>query len=262
MRRIACALVVLLVGGLAADAAAAGFDAAKLAAVKKAASDFQALAKGSATSGKPPRETDPKAKALLAAVFDTSVLDTPQPLPASEVGNLSEWLLHVVQVGGVYILAGTGQADFSQLSKLDQAAQQKLQRQIIQNTIAFAPEMGWYFDGQLGVTRTLIWSVSADMAAHPDNAKSAQAQRGIAQMRAGLVNTLTGVLTTLPTNGLSDEWRRARLPAMAALAPKAAAFLLPDQRRSVHDTALQVAGQMGDPEVKKGLTAFAQAVGG
>jgi hypothetical protein len=262
MRRIALTLLVIALGLCGVSAFAAGIDAGKLAAVKKAASDFLALAKGSETSGQPPRGADPKAKALLDTVFDTSVLKTAQPLPSTTMGEVSDWLLQVVKVGSIYILAGTGYSDFSQLGSIDAAAQQKLQQQITKNTVAFAPEIGRYFDAQLAVTEALVWSVSADMAARPNEFKSAHAKKGVGQMRAGLANTLTGVVTTFPTEGLSDQWRRDRLPAMAAIAPKAAALLLPAQRKSVHDVALQVAAEMSDASVKSGLTAFAKAFAG
>jgi hypothetical protein len=255
-------LVVALAGFGGGTASAAGVDAAKVAAVKKAASDFTALAKGSETSGQPPRESDPKVKALLDVVFDTSVLNTSQPLPASELGNVNEWMLQVLTVGTVYYFAGTGYTDFSKVAGLDQAAQEKLQQQINKNVAAFAPEMGRYLDAQLQVMEGLIWCVSTDLAAHPDNYKSTQSQHGLGQVRSGLTTTLVGVLTTLPIDGLSDEWRRARLPALSAIEPKAAAFLLPDQRASLHDVAAQVAGQMTDPAVKSGLTDFAQKIGG
>jgi hypothetical protein len=231
-------------------------------AIKQAAGDFLALAKGSETSGQPPRQTDPKVKGLLDTVFDTTVLETEQPLPRADMNNTNEWMMQVLSVGVVYILAGTGYADFSKLDNLDQAAQQTLQQQVAKNTVAFAPEMGRYLDAQVAVFGALVWSVSADMAAVPDNFKSAQSQDGVSKMRSGLVNTLTGVLTTLPTDGLNEDWRQQRIPALAAVAPKAAAFLLPDQRKAVHDVALQVAGQMTDASVKNGLTAFAQAISG
>jgi hypothetical protein len=77
-----------------------------------------------------------------------------------------------------------------------------------------------------------------------------------------VVQTLTGVLTTFLTDGLSDGWRRERLGALTAISPKVVAFLLPDQRKTVHDTAVQVAAQMTDTTVKNGLNAFAQTVGG
>src|SRR5580704_2745649 len=144
-------LVVALAGFGGGTASAAGVDAAKVAAVKKAASDFTALAKGSETSGQPPRESDPKVKALLDVVFDTSVLNTSQPLPASELGNVNEWMLQVLTVGTVYYFAGTGYTDFSKVAGLDQAAQEKLQQQINKNVAAFAPEMGRYLDAQLQV---------------------------------------------------------------------------------------------------------------
>ena len=50
--------------------------------------------------------------------------------------------------------------------------------------------------------------------------------------------------------------------ALTAVAPKVVAFLLPDQRKTVSDTAVQVAAQMTDAAVKNGLNDFVRTVGG
>ncbi|MBV9862035.1 MAG: hypothetical protein JO267_07790 [Alphaproteobacteria bacterium] len=220
------------------------------------------MAAGSETSGQPPRQSDPKVAALLNIVFDTSALNLNTPLPFSDLNNVNDWLLQVLNAGSVYILAGTGYTDFSKIVSLGGPAQEALQQKVAANTVAFAPEMGRYVDSQLNVMQALIMIVTADMAADPQKLTGAMQQKGVADMRQGLVTTLVGAITMLPTDGLSDDWRRERLPALAAVAPKAAAFLLPDQRKTVHDISLQVAQTMSDAAVKDGLTAFAQAVGG
>jgi hypothetical protein len=232
----------------------------RLTAIENAASEFQTLAQGAAQSGQPPRQSDPKVKPLLDAVFDTSILNTAAPLPHSDIQNVNEWSLRVLNIGAVYILAGTGYTDFSKLSNVGAAEQPKLREKIDGNTVAFAPEMGRYLDAQLDVMRALIWGVTADMSANPDNFKSEKSFNAVGQLRAGLVKMLVGFVTTLPIDGLSDQWRRDRIPVLTAIAPKAAAFLLPDQRKSVHDISIQVAQEISDPAVKNGLIAFASAL--
>jgi hypothetical protein len=234
----------------------------KLAAIKTAASEFQALAQGSEKSGQPPRQTDPKAKPLLDTVLDTSILDNAEALPPSDIANVNEWMLQVLNVGEVYIFAGTGYADFSKIANLDSAQQQKLQTQVTANTATYAPEIGRYYDTQLAVMRALVWAVDAEMSADPNKYSSTKSQNGISQLRAGLVKTLVGVVTTFPTDGLTDSWRRDRLTALMAMAPKAAAFLLPDQRKTVHDITVEVARGMTDTAVQSGLNAFADVVAG
>lgn len=74
-----------------------------------------------------------------------------------------------------------------------------------------------------------------------------------------MAQTLNGVLATMVFAGLSDDWRRARLPALASVAPKAARLVLPDQCRSVRATSHEAAGMISDPAVQSGLKAFADA---
>jgi hypothetical protein len=235
-------------------------DDKKLTAIKNSASEFLKLAEGAAQSGRPPRQSDPKVKPLLDAVFDTSILNTGRPLPFSDIQHVNEWSLQVLTVGAVYFLAVTGYTDLSKLAGVEAAEQQKVIKKINENTAAFAPEMGRYIDAQLAITRALIWGVTTEISANPDNFKSQKSQNGLANIRAGVVKTLVGCVTTLPIEGLGDDWRRDRIPALTAIAPNAATFLLPDQRKSVHDASLEVAERITDPAVKSALTAFASAV--
>jgi hypothetical protein len=235
---------------------------ARLTAIRQAADDFLTIAKGSETSGQPPRESDPKVEALLVTVFDTTALNAAQPLPRGDLDNLNEWLSQALRVATVYIFAGTGYTEFSQVGKLDPAAQQKLGQRVAHNTVTFAPEVGRYIDAQLYILGATALCVSADMTSEPDEYKSTQEQNGLGKIRNGVVQTLSGVLTTLPMDELSDTWRRDRIGVLTAIAPKVVAFLLPDQRKTVHDTAVQVAAQMTDATVKNGLSDFARTVGG
>src|SRR5918993_6015006 len=83
LRLIAAALFAL-VGGVAG--AQAQVDTAKLAAAKQATDEFLALAKSSETTGAMPRQSDPKAKALLDRVFDRAALGAGVP-PIQDSGK-------------------------------------------------------------------------------------------------------------------------------------------------------------------------------
>jgi hypothetical protein len=103
---------------------------------------------------------------------------------------------------------------------------------------------------------------SQDFAAHPEEESNPKAAHGLAQMRAGTTTALNGVLTTMATDGLGDDWRRARMPALMAIAPEAAALLEPEQKASIARTAMAVAGAMSAADLKTSLTRFAGAVAG
>lgn len=251
MRR-ALALAAVL-ATLAATPAAA-IDAARATLLTKTSEAFVDLAKGSHKSGTPPRLSDPAARALIDTVFDTRELAAAGARPMAELGHLNAWNLAVLKIGVVYILAGTGATD---IATLDQAAQQRVE----QNTVTFAPEFGRYFDAQLALQGAIVDTVQAFLAsASKDDLAKPNLRAGVQQIRSGLAQTIGGVIATLETTGLTDSWRRERLPALTAIGRKAAAFLLPEDARSLAGTARAAAGPMADPAVKAGLTAFADTL--
>lgn len=236
--------------------AAAALDAGKIAAISKAAESFVALAKDSASTGRPPRQSDPAIKQLLDTVFDTTEIQSGRPQPIAALDSLNAWNFAVLKVGLVYILAGTGIVDISKLPNTPEITQK-----INYNTVEFAPEMGRYFDAQLWIEAAVMDTVGTFIA----SASQAQLEQpnfksGLAKIRAGATQTIYGALTTLPVEGLGDTWRRDRLPALAAVAPIAAHFLLADQARSLSAAATEIAGQMTDPSVKGALMLFASTV--
>ena len=225
----------------------------KVKATTAAADQFVALAKDSAATGEAPRESDPAAKPLLDLVLDTSSLQNGPVQPMSELEALNDWNLDVVKVGLVYILAGTGLTDIAALPNTPDVI-----AKINANTIKYAPEMGRYIDAQLRLQAALIDTISSYMAtASPSDLDQAHFKSGLAQVRSGVTGTINGAITTLPNEGLTDEWRRGRLAALTAMGSRAAKFLLPEDLKALHDTATEVAGQMSDPVVKSGLTSLA-----
>lgn len=253
MRR-ALALAAFLATLMATPAAA--IDAARATLLTKTSEAFVDLAKGSHKSGTPPRLTDPAARALIDAVFDTRELAAGGARPMAELGHLNAWNLAVLKIGVVYILAGTGATDIAALGN-DTAAQQRVE----QNTVTFAPEFGRYFDAQLALQGAIVDTVQAFLAsASQAELAKPNLRAGVQQIRSGLAQTVGGVLATLETGGLSDAWRRERLPALASIGRKAAAFLLPEDARALAAAARAAAGPMADPAVKAGLVAFADTL--
>jgi hypothetical protein len=227
-------------------------------AAKAAADELIALGQGSATSGNPPRESDPKVKALLDTVFATRILADTAPVPFSEIQPVLAWMQTIQTVGGVYIFAGTGVTDLSQVDLNDP----QIVARTDSNMAAFAPESGRYVDAQLASMQALIQSVEKYITGNPAVLEQENVKTGLEQIRAGLTQTLTGVLTTIANSAMTDDWRRARLPALTSLGDASVTLLLPEQCAALRDTSAKVSDAMADAEVKSSLKAFSEKLGG
>jgi hypothetical protein len=248
---VAFALTIALAG-----AAHAQVDAGKVEPAKKAAAQFTAMAAGSEKTGKPPRESDPAVRQLLGTVYDARDIDTAKNVPFQAAQGLSQRMLFGTQVAIIYMLAGT---NFTDLNKA--VSDPSLGDKINLNTVNFAPEFGRYFDFQLKVQGAVIDAVLSKIASSkPDELK--RIEGGVADVRSGSHRAVAGVLETLALNGLTDEWLRARTPALTAIAPKLAKFLLPEQKAQLRDLSLRVAAVTDEPQVKKALEDFAGKVAG
>jgi hypothetical protein len=249
-----------LLGALAfaAAPAAAQIDAGKLAASKTASTNFLALAKGSETSGNAPRESDPAVKRLLETVFDSTDVQAAKSVTFQQLGPLTERMMNGVRVGVAYMLAGTGTTDLSQI-----AADAEGAVKVNLNVIKFAPEMGRFFDFQLYVQGAVADGTMARLAsAKPEELARPNFQSGLADIRQGSARAVAGAIETLAVNGITEEWRRDRLPALRVIAPRLAKLLLPDQKAELKQLAIACADLMDDAQVKKTLQDFAAVVGG
>jgi hypothetical protein len=232
-------------------------DAAKVGAITKAAESFAALAPDSAKTGRVPREAEPAAKPLLDLVFDTSEIERGPVLPMSSLGDVNNWTMAVLKIGLVYTLAGSGVTDLSTLANQPADVIERINR----NAVTFAPEMGRYFDAEIRLQGAVMDIVTVFLStASKTELDRPNIKNGLAKIRGGNTQTIDGVLTTLPTAGLTDAWRRDRVAVITAVAPRAAKFLLPEQLDALRKSATDVAGQMTDPGVKAALAGFANAL--
>jgi hypothetical protein len=243
---------ILIAATLAGDAARA-LDTVKAQAITRAADAFVALSRGSSRSGAPPRQTEAAARSLLDAVFDVSELQSGKPVEISAIAHLNSWQRALLRVGGVYLFAGTGAADAASLPN-----DPKTMQTIDQNVARFAPEVGRYVDAQLWIQAAMIGAFETLLlSANPDDLNKPEVRSGLAQVRAGIAQSLGGLIGLLAAERVTDEWRRGRFPGLAAIGLKAATFLLPEDVRRIRDVTLATAGRMSDPTVKAGLTLFA-----
>ena len=256
MNRLAVRLAAAVAALWVADAAAAALDPGRIAAIDKAAAAFVALGKEAYKTGAAPRQSDPQVDKLLATVCDTTGLNQGNAPTFAQIDALNDWLLRLTQGGTVYLLAGTGIADATKTDALDDAAKAK----IAANTVAFAPEIGRYIDAELAVTQAEIAAILAHMTEDPPLFATAKARAGLVRLRTGLVRTLAGVVTTMPVTGLDPKWPAARIPALTAISPVAAAFLTPEDRQQLHDMAAVTAEKVSDKSAKAGLAQFAKTL--
>jgi hypothetical protein len=248
IRALAIIALVLMAGPVAAGTIAQD----KIAEVNSAAEAFAKLGEPSRQSGKPPRATDPAAKTLIDTVFDLRVLSAAEPLPFSEIGKVNAWNKAILTVGTVYILSGTGVADISQAG-----SDPNLAPKVEKNTVEFAPEMGRYFDAQLGIAAAMLATVNSHLAANPADREKPNFKAGLPDIFAGTAQTLYSAITTLPTEGLSDDWRLERLPAIERLSPHVAAVVDAADLKTIHDTTSQIAESTSNPRLKEGLRKIA-----
>jgi hypothetical protein len=235
--------------------AMAKIEPARLGDIRRAVSDFLDLAKDSHTTGRAPRQSDPAVKAMLDAVFDTSDLDG-ATLAASDVGRALDWFAAGDRIGVVYILAGTGVTEISKLPN-----DPNIQRRTHRNVAEFAPEFARYLDFEVKLAGAMADATLKRMAgATPDELERPEMKKDVAEVRSTLRDAMTGALTSLAYEGVSDEWRRDRLAVLMEVAPKAAKFLNPEQGRAVRTHALNVVGYVRNTFVQDTLRAFAEQV--
>ena len=78
---------------------------------------------------------------------------------------------------------------------------------------------------------------------------------GLNQIGGSIAQTIAGVLTTFTTDGITDDWRRARLESLNAVAPKVAKAIPAPIRNKLREIALDVSEKMQDPQIKESVKA-------
>jgi hypothetical protein len=249
---------IFLTGAIAfaTFAAQAQVDPAKLPAAKAAADKFIVTAKGSEKSGAAPRQSDPAVMQMLDTVFDMRDVQNTHGIPFQQLSPLTERMMTAVKVGVIYMLAGTGATEISQLDAVPDATVK-----VNLNVIKFAPEMGRFFDFQARIQAAVVEAVLTRVAsAKPEELARPNFQSGLADIRQGSQRTASSLIETLAVNGITDEWRRDRIPALTAMAPGLAKFLQAEQKSELQKLALACAEVMDDAQVKQGLKQFAKTI--
>jgi hypothetical protein len=156
------------------------------------------------------------------------------------------------------MLAGTGAKDLAQMANVPKADEK-----VNLNIIKYAPEMGRFFDFQMRVQGAVVDGTLIHLAtAKPADLARPNVQSGLADIRQGSARSVSGAIETLAVNGITDEWRRERMPAISSMAPRLAKFLPADQKAELKTLAQACADVMDDAQVKKALQEFAATIGG
>lgn len=256
--RPAAYIVASLIASLAAALtlsvvpASADIDQKKIAAAQKAAADFVKLAGNSAKTGKPPRESEPSVRALLDTVLDTSAMTSPE---FSDIPKITQWLANADKVGLVYMMAGTG------TNNLANASNPKIADRIGKNIAEFQDEYGRFVDFQLALSGFTLDAVRGKMASASDKErKDPKFRGGFMQASSGIVQTVAGTLSTFTAEGITDDWRRARMAPLNAIAPKIAETLPKEMRDKLAEMTREIGEQVKDPQIRDSMTAFADSI--
>jgi hypothetical protein len=237
---------------MTAGIAMAAMDQQKITAAQKAAAEFVKLAGNTAKTGKPPRNSDPKIKALLDTVLDTSAMTAPE---FSDIPRITQWLSTADRVGLVYMLAGTG------TNNLAAAANPKIADRIGKNIAEFQDEYGRFVDFQVALSGFTLDAIRAKMDSAPETERKApKFQAGFMQVASGIAQTIAGTLSTFTAEGITDDWRRARLAPLTAIAPKAAETLPKNMREKLGEMTREISEQITDPQIKDGVKSIADTL--
>lgn len=237
---------------MSAAIAMAAMDQQKITAAQKAAAEFVKLAGNAAKTGKPPRNSDPKVKALLDIVLDTGAMTSPE---FSDIPRITQWLSNADRIGLVYMLAGTG------TNNLAAAANPKIADRIAKNIVEFQDEYGRFADFQVVLSGFTLDAVRAKMDSAPEKErKNPKFQAGFMQVAGGIAQTIAGTLSTFSAEGITDDWRRDRLAPLTAIAPKAAETLPKEMREKLGEMTRDIGEQMTDPQIKDGVKSIADTL--
>ncbi len=235
--------------------ASAALDRAKIVAAEKAAGEFARLARDSFKTGKPPRESDPAVKALLDTAFDTSA-GSAATVDFSDLPRINQWMANGDKVGLVYMLAGTGTNNLAQA-----ATNPKTSKLIPQNIATFQTEYGRFTDFQIALWSLVLDAIVAKIdAATEAERKNPKFLGGYIQVSNSIAQSIAGVLATFPTEGITDEWRQARLGPLADIAQKAQKALPIPIRVKLKELALEVSDKTENAQIKENLKALGETL--
>lgn len=246
-------VILLLTVWLALPAGAAELDPARLEAARAASAEFMKLAREA-----PPRLSDPAARPVIETVFYSADLAELPELPFSANVPIGERMRIGLQAALVYILAGTGVAPGRQAPD-----DPELKPLIADNVARFAPEIGLYYDLRITVQAATLQTVF-DLLKTMDRTRRNQPNvvRGVAQVRRGAAEAVSGVLESMADARLSDGWRLDRLARLALIAPKLPGFLPEEQIEALRVLALEAAMSASGPQVVEGLEGLAATLAG
>lgn len=246
------AVLLVLSLALGPSIATAKIDGAKLNAASKATAAFLDQYKGPIASGSPPRQSDPKAKALLDKILDTETLGR-ETLAIAELGKVQQLVNNGIKIFSVY---ATRQGDAKPAAQPDEAAERRV--------VEFGPEIGRCVDFLMKAQGAIADSVTSWLAsAAPQVQERPDVKSELAKVQDRMFEGTRGALiivSTYPNDDSRTAWQLARLAVLNDFAPKAATALPYAKALALRVIARKFKTSVTDPAVQGALETFAVAV--
>ena len=246
--------ILALVASLALgpSIAAAKVDSAKLNGANRATAAFLDQYKGPIASGNPPRQSDPKAKALLDKILDAETLGR-EILAMSELVKVQQLVNNGIKIFSVYT---SRQGDAKSAAQTDEAAE----RQVVE----FGAEIGRCVDFLMKAQGAIADSVSSWLASpSPQVQERPDVKNELPKVQDRMFEGTKGVLIivgTYPNDDSRTAWQLARLAVLNDFAPKAATALPYAKTLALRVMARKFKSSTTDPTVQGALETFAVAI--
>lgn len=225
--------------------ARAELPAGSQAAMSQALAGFDTLLKQDSAKSAPPRLADPNARPAFDALFDRAKILGEHPYEASDIEPLLGLFNSYFNLTKVYLgfkdPAGTQTAADNEFAYQDELS--RLAVEMVTSGGAIAEALTDYVDNPPG-------------GAVPEDRKA-----GLAKLRLGVTQMISGIITLLQNPRYSKENKVLLANAIAEAGPYLAAVLPVVERDSLSQTAMQSLLNT-PPEAAEPINAFMNAMGG
>jgi hypothetical protein len=215
-------LPIALLAQIAAGPAHAGLADGAQDTMKIAVGQFQALLREEAARTAPPRLTDEKAKPIFDTLFDNAKILGSHPYKASDVEPLLTVFGNYFGMTKVYL--GFRNADGT--------------NNLADNEFEYQNELSKLAVEMVATSGAVSEALNDYVKATPAEQISEERKSGLAKMRTGVGQVVSGVITLLQNPRYGDENKLAMAQAIVETAPYLREILPVEERKSFAKSAL------------------------
>lgn len=216
-----CALPLALFGWLTV-AAQAGLAEGAPATIKAAVGQFEALLKEEAAKASPPRLTDPKAKPVLDTLFDNAKILGAHPYKSAEVEPLLTVFSAYFSMTKTYLGFRNAQGT----------------NNIADNEFEFQNELSKLAVEMVATSGALSEALTDYVKTTPADKISEERKSGLARLRTGVGQVVSGVITLLQNPRYNAENKLAMASAIVETGPYLREIMPVEERKAFAKSAL------------------------